>query len=223
MGLSKVIFLFVLTCLFSCKEKQVEHSENIKTKVQEDSTKTKLLESTEQIPHKVSELVKRFPTLEQTNKFSYFEELPENLYQLKNEEIERLKLNEKYPKENHQYINWLVYGKTESKNYITLYLFQTIESVCLYQANYSKKDTSLIQLFLLSEWSNPCEEVSSTETKKEGNKYIQTTDYEYQEWTEDGKIGTQFYETIITTYQIKETGKIDSLTSTKKVKTKKLN
>lgn len=222
MKLSNYIFFIVIICFFACKEKQVKNYVDEIEKSHKDSTIKQANEYTEHIPLQKNEILKRFPSLKETNKFSYYEGLPDSLYQLKNNEVESLQLNNSFPKNNHQYINWFLFGKTESKKYFSLYLFQTLESVCLYQVNYSKKDSSLIQLFLLSEWINPCEETSSTETIKIENKYIQKTENEYEEWDENGKNGTRFVETITTKYQIQESGKIDSLTRTRNLISKKL-
>jgi len=222
MSLTKNIIFICLTYLLSCKEKQSNNTEIIANNFQIDSSKLQTYKPTEQIPLQLNEIIKIFPILKLANKFNHYDELPDSLYQLKNNEVQALKLNDKYPAENTQYISWYAFGKTESKNYFTVYLFQTIESVCLYQANYSKKDSSLIQLFLLSEWSNPCEETSSTETNKIENKYIQKTINEYEEWNENGKDGKGFVETITTIFLLSETGKIDSLSSSRTVIIKKL-
>jgi hypothetical protein len=210
----KKLFLFLLIFyLVSCNE---SNKEKIDLK---ETTASKTIALNDSIakekPPKLSEVIAKFKILNNSHNFKYIEEIPDSFQELSINEAKMLNLAIDLNKDAFDYTKWYILGKSESKNYFSLFVCQTIEGISIFQVNYSNKDSSLIQKFLLSDWTNPCEESSSTETKKIGKTYIQTIENEYQEWSEDK--GFQYYETIITNFIIKENGKIDSLSSHKKI------
>lgn len=211
--MKKLLLLLLILYLGSCNESKNEKIEPKKTII----SRTLVLDDTiarEKTP-KLSEVIANFNILKNTRSFKYIEEIPDSLQELSINDAKMLNLAIDLNKDAFDYAKWYILGKSESESYFSLFIYQTIESISVYQFNYSKKDSSLIQKFLLSDWTNPCEETSSTETIKIGNKYIQTIENEYQEWSDN--LGFQYYETIITNFAIRENGKIDSLNSHKKI------
>lgn len=110
----------------------------------------------------------------------------------------------------HDYEQWYVFQRSESKSYFSLYFFLLTEETHIMQFNLSKRDSSLISINELAYIYNGCEEYGYLYSKIRNDTLRK---FEISSYDECSKDCIKYIDSTIYLYKINANGNLDSLYS----------